>query len=756
MSWSIQFPEVSTLRQSLGSAAHAQNLAIATLDGDKELPIPGGKLSLSAALRTPIELFNDRNDADDQGIIGVPAKDSDGSTPEPLYSTDNAACWLKYAVEVSAKAEGTGEFPFVTLNGGGSVNVVVADYRSHSPAQNLEDALRQDVQSLRLPFLLSDVQQLQAGDALSFQTRLAVKAGLKVSWSFVGATLASVIAKRLTKLVALQLDADVAAFIGASVAIEDEFRLVFSRPMNGGPLRVSVRKATARTGTTGAGITVSLGGDSPVLTALLKAVATSKEAQDVAEVVNGIRNNSVRPALEPLAIALFDRLGIPVTVDQLFSAYDTLRKLVEGSVNTALTGNFSYEYRRCTEDATILELELSAQELETAHKSLLSGNLEAIQKTVPDSALRRFFQMQSITREQTWGFGLQWRDLVIGKNEGRQSLKSVVQNASRDLRNGPRRIAYLGARSFEQSGVVYGNEDRRYGIDFSAQMPEYSLTPSADEFEYAFYARASLEAKLSKGYLHRITSDAVVWGIIQQDAAPALIEKLHAIAPQGTNTTARLELRIDQEYFRRFISMLDSEADRERHQFALALARAMPEDPKLVVRSTPGNRELVFAPIWDEYLKAKGRDWNNDRIIRTVVARLKTLGAMGGPDLIEWEKSGRPGTLIDLFVQESRYGGDIGGKPFGKIHAYWRDVVDRLSFLSRAIRSETAISEHDTHSVIVNAFEALNDQVAESFRMRAFVSWLSAMANLWSLGAGVQRTLSIYAEDQPEIVISNG
>lgn len=599
MSWSINIPVVSTLKLALGNAAHDQVLGNADLGGSKPIPIPGGQVSLGAALKASVELFNDPDDKDAHGIIGVAPKESDGSTVEPLYSPDGTACWLKYAAQLDAEATGQGPFPFVELSGGGTVQVLVTDYRQHTATQTLEAALGADAKSLRLPFLLGDVQALRPGDALSFQSALELKAGVKVSWSILSTSLASALAKRLAGRLVFDFNVEAGASIGGTVSLKDEFRLVFSRPTFDGPFRVSVRKATSDSAGTQVGVGVTLQYSSPLLAAILGAV--DSRVQDALKLVEGLENNALTPVLLQVAGAVLKQLGFlkssDLTLASIRAAYDELKAFVDSVVSGALKAAFTYEYVRSTEDSTLLELEVPADQLASAHGDFISGDLASIQGRVKNAWLKRYFHMKTVESERSWGLGLSWRDVNFATQEDRRKLKAVVQHASRDHRNGPRRYAFQGARSYSSAGLLYGGKTSSWGTDFSAQMPRYSLTPSADEFEFAFFAQRKVEDTLSKELIQSELDAATVWGILRPEDLVELVERFFRVAASGTQASSRLELRVDTDSFRKLLAKLGTEPVLERQAFARALARAMPRDSQPVRRNIDRREELLHAAL---------------------------------------------------------------------------------------------------------------------------------------------------------------
>jgi hypothetical protein len=755
MSWSINLPAVDTLELALGHAAHEQALGHAELNGSKPIPIPGGSVILGATLKVPVELFNDLDDKDAQGIIGVSAGEGDGTHVEPLFSPDGVACWLKYAAELNAQANGQGPFPFVELSGGGSLQVLVADYRQHTATQTLKAALGADVKALRLPFVLGDVRKLQPGDALSFQTRLELKAGVKVSWNAISTSLAAALAKRVAGQLVLELKAEAGASIGGTVSLQDEFRLIFSRPVDGGPFQVSVRKATSDAAAMNVSAGVTLDVSSPLLASLLGAV--DAKVKDALGIVEALEKDALPPALLPVVSALLQQVGFlskaVATLEEVKAGWAELKAFVETLVSGTLKAGFEYEYARSTEDTTLLVLEVPEAELAGAHGALVSGDLASIQRQVKDAWLKRYFHMKATDTQSTWGLGLGWRSVNLASSKDQRKLRSVVQHASRDHRKGPRRYAFLGARSYASGGVLYG-KDSSWRMDFSAQMPRYSLTPSADEFDYAFLAQQLVEDGLSKELVQQVVDAATVWGAVRPEEAAGLVERLYRSAAGGTKTSARLELRMDTTSFRKLLAKLGTEPVFERNAFARALARALPRASQSVRRSLQ-RREELYAPLWDDYLKNGAKDWTLEHARRSAEFYLKTRAGTDGHVASQWERSGSDGTLSFVLEKSSRYGGDVGGRPYGQIHAFWKDLTDKLAALNKAIQAETVIAEEDATSVMQQAFTALNDLACDSFRVAALVSWWDQLSERWSLDAGVQRSLVVQVGGQ-QFITSRG
>ncbi|WP_147444723.1 hypothetical protein [Corallococcus sp. CA053C] len=761
MSWSIEVPAVNTLNRPLGDSSQEQALGRAECSVNRKVPLPGGSVLLGASLKVPVELFNGPEDKDAGGVVGKRSADApDGSTPEPLFLPDGITCWLKYAAELNAEASAEGSLPFLTLDGKGAINVRVADYRGHPTRNLLGDTLREDAKTLRLPFQVDDVRALGPDDALAFQARIQLKTGATLSWPIVTAAVVTALAKRVGRAVALQLKADVGLSVGGSLQLEDELCLVFSRPKNPGPFTVSVRKATSHGGAVKIEAGATLGVESPVLTALLTSVASTEQAQEVSKVMEALEAGKLSPTLLTVATALLGGLGFKEELDAtqttVEKVYGELKTLIKDSVCATLKAGFEYEYARCTEDTTLMELEVPEASLGDVHEALISGDLARIQRQVKDAWTRRYFQMTSIETQRTRSFGLGWRDVFLAKSEDSKKLKAVAQHASRDHVNGPRRYAFQGARSYKQEGWLAGAQVLQ-GIDFSAQMPGFSTRPSADAFAYAFFAQSRFQGSPSLQWLE---DTARVWGALPDGGSPERLTALVQAAPRGTRITARFELRIDSPTFKKLLKRMGTDPAAELDCFAIALARALPWE-SVALRASPAVRQQIYAPLWKKYLMDRARNWDKASILRGVDDRLKRMQPPAALQNRTWEQSAMaggaptPATFMGVMENASRYGGDVGGRPYGKVYEIWARLTQRLQALQQAIDARSPLSDDPEHSIIVDAFDPLEDSGSDGFRLTATVAWFLELSRHWGFRADLQPLVGIKVGDQPELLLTS-
>jgi hypothetical protein len=752
MSWSITAPGVNTKDKPLKDGAHDRLLGNVDVGKDFEIPLSGGKATLAASLKAQVELYNDDADQDSEGVIGKPPQDAGPTQPLPTFTPSNASCWLKYAAQVSAKAEGSGEFPFVALDASGSVDVFVADYRWHNPAETLQVAFQQDVQRLRMPFVLGDVKALRQRDALVFKAHLSLETGLELTWSDVLASVAQAFARQAGANRLLTFQSTVGVTLSGKVSISDTFRLVFSRQADAGPFQVSVHKSSGRSATAGVSIEAKAELSSQVLESLLKSVSDSEQATQVGELVEGLEKNTLATTLLPVASTLLGKLGFEVDTspESIAAAYKDAKELLETAANQKLQAAFEYEYSRVNEEATLLELEIPAERMDEVHRALVSGKIRDIQRLVQDAWIRRYFHQKNTTLTRSWGFTLGWRDVKLANSKDRKKLVSVTQHASRDHVHGPRRHAYQGIRSYEHSGWLAGHEVQS-SLDFKADMKEFSLSPSPDEFQYGLYGQFRTKGKLGKDALKQAIDQAVVWRAIPEASSAEVLQRIQSAAAGGKTIATRLELRIDPPQFLELLKKMGADPAAERRAFAVALARALPWDSQ-PVRSTVSRREELYTRLWFTYLKEEAQDWSDAHVPGLVASYLKQHAGSDGHAASTWEKSGtaRTGTFMSVLHKDSIDSGNLGGKPYAKIFNDWQDLRTKLKVLREAITAEQVLPKNLEKTVITEAFDALEEAAGAPFRYTALGAWLLELAQSQGMLADISRAFVVTLGEEGE------
>jgi hypothetical protein len=749
MSWSINLPVLKTQDRPLKDGVHDRLLANADVDKDFQVSIPGGTFQIAAALKAQVELLNEASDEDKDGILGKPSAQPGPTELPALFLPGEAGCWLKYSTEGKAKADGSGQFPFVSVEGKAAVDVRVADYRRHDPSLTLAKAIQGDVRTLRLAFMLPDVKAMGPGDVLAMQTGLQLSTAIKLTWPDFLATAATALASQALSSKLLTLKASLGPSVAFSVSTADEYRIVFSRPLSGGAFSVSIHRASAHSVAPGFSLGVKAEIGAPVLEALLKAVAGSHPAAQVEAFVKGLESNSLAKEWLPLGSELFAKLGFQVetSVESISQAYQKAKEILSRAAEHKVSIAFQYEYSRLTREAALMELEIPSSEIDRAHGPLVSGRIDAIQAMTQDSWIRRYFNQKTAVMTRAWGFTLGWRDWSLVKTKERTKLEVVVQHASRDHVHGSRRYAYLGTRSYEAEGWLQRHPAIR-SIDFKADMKQFSLSPSADEFEYGFYGQFRTEGKLGKDELKHLIDRAIVLRVIPESDSAEVLQQLQTASAEGKALTTRLEFKLEGESFFTLLQNMGVDPSFEREAYARALARALPYSSQ-PVRSSVQGRQKLYAPLWLSFLKSGGRDWSYQLAPGIVAHHLKQTAGKEGWMAAEWEESKgsdghySPGTFMSVLEKDSINSGDIGGKPYAKIAEDWRDLNAQVRALQDAIEGADAFGGDPTRTVIQEVFDAFDRPASNSFRLMALANWLLELAERDETLRDVQRLLSV-------------
>ena len=245
------------------------------------------KVTVNLRAGVEISLFNSLDDKDPDGILMPPgAKDAiGGAQPSVVLSADRA--WLKYRIDSGLKASGgttLAEIGFdLAVEAGASATL--ADYRVHQRSQSVREALVGDLAAgPRFAMVLSDVEALAPGDAVSVQLGGTLKVNVTLTWAdvFTGELAPLSALLKSPALIALRFDAG--ATLTANVQVDDDFLVVFSRA-DEATWRVGVHKADRRSigADVRAGIDVSFASPTAV-TAILDGVVDGLLAAPMAQI----------------------------------------------------------------------------------------------------------------------------------------------------------------------------------------------------------------------------------------------------------------------------------------------------------------------------------------------------------------------------------------------------------------------------------------------------------------------------------------
>jgi hypothetical protein len=570
---------------------------------------PAATTDLHSSLQ--IALFTSIDDHDGDGVLVVPGRDPFGGvTPALTLSADRA--WLKYRADAGALAS---EVPAVTVVSAavtvdGSTSAVLSDYRVHQRTERLHEALGADLKrGTRLALVLSDVESLLPGEALSVQVGSTLKLAVKVSWVDVLAGHLALLGVLTSLPVPLALELDASAAVTADVSVGDDFIVVFAA-VDDRTWRVSAKKADKRTlgGGAGAGVGVTLSDPASVAsvvdTLLERALGTTTEALET--VLQRESATATEGDTRATATEAMRRLGLDAataTVAGLRRRVTDLRgTLIDGVTQlaeTKIAAAFTYEYQRVTTSSHVLQATLALDALRAYHGALSRGDFQpliaALLADRPDVSLEQYLHEQSIERTRSWGFTLGiGKFLSIGGTDTRTVMPVV-----RETIDGQRQESYLGLRQYD-GGDSAGRAT--WSGQFSAAMRGFNLSPTLSQFDVGIHLLCRQQSRrLSEDDVDRFLDAATIWAAVTPDQVSTLRRML--VEHVGRSCDATVQLLVadtaGQPTLRRVLAGAASAP-----AIASALGEAMPWRAGTVGRTSVAVRRNLYAPLWQAYLDA--------------------------------------------------------------------------------------------------------------------------------------------------------
>ncbi|HKX30502.1 MAG TPA: hypothetical protein VJ302_22620 [Blastocatellia bacterium] len=722
----------------------------ATVNYEGEQKLEGVSFSFGSETSSRIEAFNAPSDLDEDGILGLPREDG----APPLVLTKEQA-WLKYRVATTAKVSATAGVAPIGLKVDGQAGIVFTDFHVHDRSESTRSAIERDLPRLRFAGNPDDVLRLGAQEALSYQVRGELSSAVKLNWSDLFTTNLNALSRFLKggEVLALEIGGNVSFNVG----VVDDFRVVFLKG-GSGKTRVSVRKANNRQLGLRAsfGVTVGLADQQAVGRAVNNLIRSI--AGEELSVIEGLISRASLAELaeheRQLVVWLFERLGLRAAEQPwnvLQARWHELKERVGQAISLTaqarVAAGFKYDYLRTRSDETLLEFELDEERLRHFHNDLMLCEtrhlLQWAEQHPGADALKKYLHHQQLVRSQAWGFTLgigPW--IKIGGLDTRR-LASVVDE---DRRNGRRRIAYHGLRSYRGSGF---SDTDAWTSDFKAEMPEFSAAaePTAAEFEYGLHFRFEWEEKkLREDELERYVDHGIIWRALNAGHLTEVKERVGARL--GKKATVCAELKFDDETLRRLLPLAAAADDAAG---ARALAKAMPYWSLFEARRNPRFRELCYRPLWEFYFK--NDDWDPAHYGAVAAETIRKFTEIPDHQLLSTHEKGM-GSLpvyqnLNTFAGQVYFNGGGAGSQSG-VHDAWRSFLDGLRRLNTALAPGAGVSHRELEPI----FAGLSKFWSQSLFVRAAGIFLLELAS--SAGdrlARVERTLTIRQGGSDEAVI---
>lgn len=724
---------VTTVDEALSSSKHPTQVGAFDIPAAQmETPVSGGKLAFEAGVEGAVELFNDDNDEDAQGLYGKPPEKEDPANPPPPLSFSKGRAFLKYSAAARGKASGETGFPYLKASGSGEARVVVADYHLHQGDEKLRVAATSEV--LRFPTRAADVLLLRVGEAMTVQARLALKASVEMSWSDVFSThLAALGAlSAVGSLITLQLTPK--ATVTGKVSIEDNFAVTFLR-RTAGKITLLVRRARSDDRSVAANVGVEVGLSDDTVTSVLEAALGDRGT--AAGLTAALKAGGLDATKLALAKKVLGQFGVtvPASDEEVEKQLEALLKKATQAAQAKLSAGFGYEYSRVREDATLFEVSVTDEKFAAEiHPNALSARVDRVLEAISPDELVKYFRQEKVKTVSGWGFSLTFGEKQRLENNDKVSVECVAQYASTDKANGPRRFAY-GQPVPRYQGKL-GEQESGYTADVKAEMKTYLTRPTAADFEYGLHLATWSSGGSGRGYAAGSVDDATVWEVFSGAHRGEAFERLEAL--QGS-MSARLELKVPHATLLR---LLPEMAKAAHEPFARALAYATPwveSAPKL--RRDRERRLQVYFELWKAYLDQRGIDWNEAKARREAAYQVRRLN-IGPVNSAEWkfENDGGALSFADVLAKNGKSGSPLW---LTGIYEDWKQITSAAGQLISGYTLRTEVPLDFTHYFIPHELWRFQESFGTSFLLRAVGAWLFELARPLGIDHEIERTLTV-------------
>lgn len=701
------------------------------------------KAVFGATAAAAIHLYNSADDIDDDGVIGNrgeavdPAKASTDWRPQLVFQPGNA--WLKYSLSAAATAKATAKIGTAGGSIGGDRSLRLLCYKRHDAAVRIGEAVLADVDEIASVLSASEIAGLSVGEAVALKSRGKLTATLSISWSDIFSTslhgLTDVLGADRAGAFLINVGASASASFTAT--IDDDFSLSFVRERASGDraFRVALRKSAVHDARfeAKAGVQIEFADPAAVEKVLASVVAGVLDAPAAAlkAIDEATSLERVPQRYRPVAEALAERFGLdeanplPKLKKKLQELSELLSERVTQIAKTKVSLGFSYEYMRLASEASLLEATLSEEALARLHGALLSFDFQRVLAyTGSGYALEFFLHQKTVERVRAWGFSLgvgTWFNLKSKQlRKDRFVSRRYVSPAGEALTR-----AYLGSTQYSANANTWTTE---YGAALKADL-EQARAPqqtAARDFKCGLHLWWEESRIKTATELARVVDDAVLWGVIDAAAAPALEAQLQGALGSAGECKPRLSVMLSDHGLRQAMRAF---AGADDAAWARHAARALPWYAKQSARASCASREAVYAPLFEAYRRRP--DASGSALKQLIAKSLRDYG--GG-----------------LAGQES-----IGETPWTVYQVLLRSDVDQRRFWSRwerlrsgAARMTDLLEVRGDWNDFDDNFAMLRGVFEQTFLIRAAASLLAeALPAQARDGKACASTLSIAYRD---------
>ncbi|KRA75907.1 hypothetical protein ASD78_08080 [Lysobacter sp. Root667] len=573
------------------------------------------KAVFGASAAAAIHLYNSADDADEDGVIGSRADASDPAKAttdwRPQLAFQAGSAWLKYSLAASATAKATGKIGTAGGSIAGDRSLRLLCYKRHDAGDRIGDAILSDIDEIASVLSASDIATLEVGEAVALKARGKLTATLSVSWSDIFSTslhgLADVLGASQTGAFLVNIGASAGASFTATV--DDDFSLCFVREKASGEraFRVALRKSVVHDDRfeAKAGVQIEFADPAAVEKVLSSVMAGVLDAPTAAlkAIDDATSLDRIPEQYQPIVTALAERFGLEDLnpLQPLKKKLQELTALLSERIaqiaKTKVALGFTYEYTRLASEASLLEATLSEEALSRLHGALLAFDFARVLNYGGSGyALDFYLHQKTVERVRAWGFSLgvgTWFNLK-SKQERKDRFVSrrYVSPAGEALTR-----AYLGSTQYSANANTWNTD---YGATFKADLEEARAPQqtAARDFKCGLQLWWEESRIKTASELPRVVDDAVLWGVIDAAAAPALHAQLHGVLGAVGECKPRLSLMLSDHGLRQAMRVF---AQADDAAWARHVARALPWYAKQSARASCASREAVYAPLFEGY-----------------------------------------------------------------------------------------------------------------------------------------------------------
>jgi preprotein translocase subunit YajC len=598
----------------------------------------GINLRSSANLEHSLQLFNETEDKDKDGVLG--GKEN----KKTLLKLNTNTPVLKHALMFGVTADASTKYKGLDIGIETGATLRTLAYFKHAKNDKVKDAVLKDFKQMSFAFVLADVKKLNLGEALAVVT----KGNLLFSLSFETTDFMAGGLEGITEFVKrgedVLIDIDAGAEIGVEFSINGNYELVFSRVSSSG-FAVEVKSAVMSELNASAMVGVSAAFSDPKVVSgylekqldkILQAV-TNMDIEELTALEQKLKNASAenlsiinlgeneQKAVEFLItrLKLKDEVNkITGLLNKIGEIREQIKSKITEAAKTKIEAGFNYEYSRITSNSTLLKATLDADILAKTHKDLILFNTSSLinlaLKTDDNKkiSIKEYLKERRIKTINSWGISLGIGNFKIGsKNSKEIETKEQTTYINKEK---VKKVAFEGIKKYEEAGNL-GGFGKDYWVAFNASMDTFKKEPTVSDFDFGFsffldHTEGTLRDSEREKFLQMMDM-AKLWNIISESNADKRIDELWKLLNRKNDArdirfSYRLNFTSDAFEFLKsdFTNLLINQKDKNLRLLSQAFGKAMPFSDNSKYRKDIQLRGEAYGELWNYYFQNEGFD----------------------------------------------------------------------------------------------------------------------------------------------------